>query len=924
MHDGTRIARVKLAMGKSLMSPRESEADARVVIDAQLRQAGWNPADKSMVQTEVLAPGSANTPELSGYSPSQAFRTHAPVYDLLASAGTFGPDHTVGLDSDELGWMRVPDQVRLTRDHFVARVKGRSMEPSIPDNSHCLFRAERGGSREGRSVLVWHRGCTDPALGGEFSVKKYTSTKVASTPNESWSHREIRLKPLNPDPNYSDLVFDPTAEGDLRVIGEFVCVLEAGQDLEPVRGRADYVLLDQRGRPLAVIEAKRNAINPYVAKQQALPYAKALGAPFVFLTNGELTYFWDYQNDDARPIAGFFSRRDLERMLEMRQNRRPLATEEVPEYFIRQGETRTVRPYQAEAMQALDHALELGKKRFLIELPTGTGKTDLVCLYLQRLFNAGWAERVLVLVDREQLAKQALEAIQDILSTHSSYWLRPGMARQEQQITVALLQTMIGRVDEYTAGYFDIVIADECHRSIYDAWRGALTRFDAFHIGLTATPAGYIERNTYDFYHCETDKPDFSYSIRDAFREGYLVPYRFATGITEIIAEGAEVDEEHYDPAAFEREWTNEESNRLMMDEFDRLAWDSYRELAPGQAIGPGKAIVFAITKHHAARLAQHLNARHPEHKGRYAEVITSDVADPDALIRRFKTETYPMIAVSVGMLDTGFNCREVLHLVLCRRVRSPILYQQMRGRGTRTAPHIEKQRFVIYDFFRNHEYFNDSETDVFTGTGSGHATRPDRRPSQRELIELGLEDEWLEAVTYIEVGPDGERVDKQEYVSQWQETIRSQVADDPLLQKVRDNEHLDGAEEEALARHLNRPDRYFNEDNLRRAYRNPSGNLVDFIRAALGQLHIKSREEKLEEAFRAWLVSRSLTPQQAEYLCLLKNRGIATGRVSLEDLFQPPLSILDAAGKGVELFGEDGLKRVVQQLNDDIFEAAS
>ena len=110
---------------------------------------------------------------------------------------------------------------------------------------------------------------------------------------------------------------------------------------------------------------------------------------------------------------------------------------------------------------------------------------------------------MLFLVDREQLAKQALEAIQDVLSVYSSYWLRPGMARQEQQITVALLQTMIGRIDEYTAGYFDIVIADECHRSIYGAWQGALTRFDALHIGLTATPAGYIERNTYDFYKCE-------------------------------------------------------------------------------------------------------------------------------------------------------------------------------------------------------------------------------------------------------------------------------------------------------------------------------------------------------------------------------------------------------------------------------------
>ncbi len=267
---------------------------------------------------------------------------------------------------------------------------------------------------------------------------------------------------------------------------------------------------------------------------------------------------------------------------------------------------------------------------------------------------------------------------------------------------------MIGRVDEYTAGYFDIVIADECHRSIYGAWQAALTRFDTIHIGLTATPASYIERNTYDFYQCEPGTPDVSYSIKDAFRDGYLVPYRFATGITELLAEGADVDDEHYDPLEFERRWTNADSNRLMMAEFDRLAWETYTELAPGQSPGPGKTIVFAITKHHAARLAQYLNERHPEHQGRYAEVITSDVADPDALIRQFKRETLPMVAVSVGMLDTGFDCREILHLVLCRRVRSPILYQQMRGRGTRTAPHIQKRKFVIYDFLRNRQYFND------------------------------------------------------------------------------------------------------------------------------------------------------------------------------------------------------------------------
>lgn len=907
------------------MTRRESEADARIEIDDLLRQAGWDPGDKSMVGMEVQATRQRTDSGVVGRSKARPFDRHAPVYDLAAAAGAFGADMAVTQLPDELGWMEVPGHVRLTRDHFVARVQGRSMEPTIPEGSWCLFRADRGGSRHGRLVLVWHRGATDPALGGEFSVKKYRSTKAQSS-DGSWSHREIRFEPLNPDPAYQPLVFDPSAEGEIRVIGEYVCTLEASGEGQPTRSRADYVLYDQRGRPLAVIEAKKNAIHPYVAKQQALPYAQALGAPFIFLTNGELTYFWDWQNDDARPITGFFSRRDLERLVEMRSTRKPLATVEIPEHYIRQGETRTVRPYQAEAMRALDHALELGKRRFLIELPTGTGKTDLTCLYLKRLFQAGWAERVLFLVDREQLAKQALDAIQDILGTHSSYWLRPGMARQEQQISVALLQTMIGRVDEYTAGYFDVVIADECHRSIYGTWQAALTKFDAIHIGLTATPANFIERNTYDFYQCEPGKPDFSYPIQDAFREQYLVPYRFATGITEILAEGADVDNEHYDPAEFEHRFTNEATNRLMMEEFDRLAWEHYEELAPGQEPGPGKAIVFAITKHHAARLAQYLNELHPELKGRYAEVITSDVADPDALIRKFKTETYPMVAVSVGMLDTGFDCREVLHLLMCRRVRSPILYQQMRGRGTRTAPHIGKRKFVIYDFFKNHEHFNDSDADVFTGTVGGRTpgeTTTPPGPAGR-LVELGLEDEWLEAVTWIEVGPEGERIDKTEYVTHWEKTIRQATDDDPILRKVRDEEPLEPEEEDELARRLNRPEHYFNEDNLRRAYRNPGGSLIDFIRAALGRLHIKSREEKIEQTFRAWLVSHSYTPQQAEYLCLLKNRGIATGRVRLEDLFEPPLSILDAAGKGIELFGEEGLKQVVAELNEGVFKTAS
>src|SRR5207247_1494826 len=197
-----------------------------------------------------------------------------------------------------------------------------------------------------------------------------------------------------------------------------------------------------------------------------------------------------------------------------------------------------------------------------------------------------------------------------------------------------------------------------------------------------------------------------------------------------------------------------------------RLAHENFRDLAPKQTVAPGKAIVFAITKQHAARLTRYLNDLHPEHGGRYAEVITSDISDPGAAIRRFKKEVYPMVAVSVDMLTTGFDCLDVLHIVLARKIFSPILYQQIRGRGTRRCDRIEKKCFVIYDFFRNHEYFNDSESDIFTGAGTGHAASTGASkspPSTEEIVELGLTDEWLEAVTYVEVGPEGERIDKKQ-----------------------------------------------------------------------------------------------------------------------------------------------------------------
>ncbi len=192
------------------------------------------------------------------------------------------------------------------------------------------------------------------------------------------------------------------------------------------------------------------------------------------------------------------------------------------------------------------------------------------------------------------------------------------------------------------------------------------------------------------------------------------------------------------------------------------------------------------------------------------------------------------------------------------------------------------------------------------------------------------MEDHWLYAVSYVEVGFDGERVDKKQYISQWETTIRNAMIDDPVVVKIKqqangepDEENplsLSKEEEDALAEKLNRPEMYFNEENLRHAYRQPNGTLIDFIKHALGLIKTKTREEEILENFHAWLVSKSLTPKQAQYLSLLKNRGIVNGKLDMEDLFSPPLSILNAAGIGIELFGETGLQEILKDLNEAVF----
>ena len=458
-------------------------------------------------------------------------------------------------------------------------------------------------------------------------------------------------------------------------------------------GRADYLLLDSRGRPLTVIEAKRFSKDPTTAKTRAEEYARSLKAPFIFLTNGEVSYFWDYENHPERLVENFFTRGDLERLIALHSQRRPLKTIPIPKNVRFGSDEREVREYQQECLAKVDAAIESGKRRLLVEMATGTGKTFTVALMLKRLFQAGRAQRVLFLADRIELARQAKEETFDIyLSDYPSVLLTGGRRSREGQITVGTLPTITSQLGAggFSSGYFDLVITDECHRSIYSSYKHTLLHFDAIHIGLTATPdigryafASDTEkkliRNTYEFFDCwnpltEQGKPVFTYGILAGIKEKHLADYDIYVAKTRITTQGISFEGEDYSPTDLERLISFEDRIQLQVKEFVRI--ENSRE-----GSGFRKAIVFACTKLHAAQICRFLNAEYPQWHGKYAEVITTDVTDPKTAIRRFKREELPVIAVSVGMLDTGFDAPRVENLLMMRPTHSAILYQQMRKR---------------------------------------------------------------------------------------------------------------------------------------------------------------------------------------------------------------------------------------------------
>ena len=546
--------------------------------------------------------------------------------------------------------------------------------------------------------------------------------------------------------------------------------------------QADYVLCDRQGRPMAALEAKRASTDPITAQDQGGHYAEQLGVPFVFLSNGEEVRFLDRETDaHARKIAGFYAQDDLERRIAARRVRRDLSTVAIDRKIVD-------RDYQLECIDMLSAEVARGRRKLLVEMATGTGKTRTAAAFIKRLFEAGVVTRVLFLVDRIALARQAEDAFTDHLRDYPCHVLRPGRGfDRAKRIAIATLQTMIAEYRDLSPGYFDLVISDECHRSIYGKWSGVLGHFDSIQLGLTATPCtvdtdtlpdpedGLFVRDTLRFF--ELAKPTYRYALRRAIKERHLVPYRIykATTVKTAAEDGFEVHRDELDwsamdettraefgklftgvdsitvdPQALERKFTVPERNRAMVREF-RDAHEKGFMGRDGVRRWPawGKTIVFGVTRRHAETLAEmfddHFADLKPHPKVRYADFVVSDVGggpapDASAIVKRFKDEDFPQILVSVNMLDTGFDCPEVVNLVMARFTRSTILYRQMRGRGTRKAPHIDKTGFTIFDFVGVTDFHGDDDGEI----EGGSIREPGPRPGPvepRMLLTLDVHD---------------------------------------------------------------------------------------------------------------------------------------------------------------------------------------
>lgn len=498
------------------------------------------------------------------------------------------------------------------------------------------------------------------------------------------------------------------------------------------KGRADYVLWGDNGQPLAVIEAKKSGTTSLQAgREQARLYADALETmgyqrPVIFYTNGYESFIWDDQQYNSyRPVYGFYSKDSLDYLIYQRAYRSKTLEQHNPDLKIAD------RPYQIEAIKTVAERFQQQRRKALIIQATGTGKTRVAIALAELLLRTGWAKRILFLCDRRELRTQADEAFKQNLPSEPRCVIgETNEIDQSARIYIATYPGMMSRFAQLDVGFFDLIIADESHRSIYNKYRDLFDYFDALQLGLTATPVKFISRNTFAMFDCDKTDPTYEFGLEAAINNEppYLAPFRVKDLTTEFLREGI-----HYRDLNPEQQRQLEEDlgeeqaklttiagkdigRKIFSEDTDRVILENLMNQGLKDETGSlvGKTIIFAQRQDHAEHLEKLFCKLYPQYGTKVCKVIHNAVPKVDTLIKEFKKHDNEFrIAISVDMLDTGIDVPEVVNLVFAKKVMSWVKFWQMIGRGTRLrknlfGPGKDKTEFYIFDHYGNFSYFDE------------------------------------------------------------------------------------------------------------------------------------------------------------------------------------------------------------------------
>ncbi|MES1992137.1 MAG: DEAD/DEAH box helicase family protein [Pseudomonadota bacterium] len=729
-----------------------------------------------------------------------------------------------------------------------------------------------------------------------------------------------------------------------------------GNDFETTgKGFVDFLLLDAKGFPLLVLEAKAENKNPLVGKEQARKYARAQNCRFVILSNGNLHYFWDLERGNPYVITAFPTPESVTGYQKVTPNPARLTDEKIgddyivltqrPTYaaeagwknaaerpaYIQANKLRFLRPYQLQAIHALQRAVGEGRDRFLFEMATGTGKTLTAAAVIKLYLRSGNARRVLFLVDRLELEDQAKKAFAGLLSADFQTVIykenRDDWRRAE--IVVTTVQSLLFN-NKYQRLFsptdFDLVISDEAHRSIGGNARAVFDYFVGDKLGLTATPRDYLRRfdsaklgsrdpreaehrlllDTYRTFGCESGQPTFRYSLLDGVKDGYLVNPTVVDARTDVTTEllseegfivtvtddTGEDQQEAFKQREFEKRFFSDATNQLFCKTFLEHA---LRDPVSGEI---GKSIVFAVSQHHAAKLAQILNQMADrmfpgKYQSDFAVQVTSQIQDAQQFtinfannnllgagnfIPAYKTSK-ARVCVTVGMMTTGYDCTDILNLGLFRPIFSPTDFIQIKGRGTRkhdfreqlfddaikagvTRP--EKTAFKLFDFFANCEYFEEQFNydevlklprprmhSADAGRDTGAVAYDGNYEHLGTDILAGIKEETI--------GHDGMKIDRM-FFARFEDTVRENADIVAAVEAGHWDQVIDYVNREVF----DKPEEFYNLDKLRRAAAvDRRLTLREILEKIFGLIpRFKSRDELLEEEFAKFIAD--IKPEEA------------------------------------------------------------